>query len=75
MPRSSPCCCAATVVPMRRSGLGRVGVMVVAVLVVIGDTKLFCGPREHLQRLLGPFFVFLGAVIIVGGLSPYVNVA
>ena len=39
------------------------------------ETKLFCGPRECLQRLLGLFFVFLGAVIIIGGLSPYVDVA
>jgi len=37
--------------------------------------QTFLWPKRRLQRLLGPFFVFLGAVIIVGGLSPYIDVA
>jgi len=47
VPRPSPSCCCCC---YRRSDvsrwLGTCGVMVVAVLVVIGYTKLFCGPRD-----------------------------
>ena len=70
----APAAVAATTIPMCCGGLGCVGVMVLATLVVIGDAKLFCSTREHFQCLLGPFFMFLGAVIIIGGLSPHVGV-
>ena len=70
-----PAAVAATTIPMCCGGLGCVGVMVLAIFMVIGDAKLFCSTREHLQCLLGPFFMFLGAVIIIRGLSPYVDVA